>query len=111
MSVRCPWTARTLCFGRRYADQATGYSLEFESAIFDQAFLVFTKSNGLDASGSFEVIYDDDRLRSIMQEYVHNAIETVAAIVDPPALRERAEQALNEIASNLLNGASLEASR
>ena len=86
----------------RYADQATGYSLEFESAILDQAFLVFTKSNGLDASGSFEVIYDDDRLRSIMQEYVHNAIETVAAIVDPPALRERAEQALNEIASNLL---------
>jgi Protein of unknown function (DUF2971) len=86
----------------RYADHGTGYSLEFESAILDQAFLVFTKSNGLEASGSFEVIYDDDRLRSIMQEYVHNAIETVAAIVDPPALRRRAEQALNEIASNLL---------
>lgn len=86
----------------RYANQGRGFCVEFESTILDDAFKVFTKANGFEASGSYEVIYDDVRLRSIMQEYVSNALAEVVAIFDPPHMRDSAEIALNSIASSLL---------
>lgn len=86
----------------RYGRGGTGYCMEFESAVLDQAFTTYRRANQLEASGSYEVIYDDVRLRSIMREYVSNALATVAAIYDPPHMRDSATIALNEIAANLL---------
>ena len=87
---------------KRYGVQGRGYCMEFESTVLDQAFTRYTRANRMEACGSYEVIYDDVRLRSIMTEYVRNALAAVVAIGDFPHMRDAATIALNEIATNLL---------
>lgn len=86
-----------------YADQSAGYCLGFDSRILDRAFVAFTKTKGLMASGSYKVLYDERRLRSLMQEYVTNALDAVISISEyRPAYNQSAAKALYEIGVNLV---------
>jgi hypothetical protein len=71
-------------------------------ANLDKAFIQFTKARGFGASGSYKVLYDVRRLRSLMEKYVTNALDTVLSISEyRPAYYRAAGVALYEIGVNL----------
>jgi hypothetical protein len=87
---------------REYADNATGFCLGFNSRILDRAFVSFTKATGLEASGSFKVLYNERRLRSLVTKYVRNAFDAVLWLPERPKFYQEAAEAMKEIGVNLL---------
>lgn len=86
-----------------YAEKSAGYCLCFDSRDLDKAFIEFTKTKGLMASGSYKVLYDETRLRSLMGAYVANALDTVLSINENrPSYYYAAAEALYEIGVNLV---------
>jgi len=53
-----------------YADKSAGYCLCFDGRKLDKAFIAFSKAIKSRARGSFRVLYDEKRLRSLMKQYV-----------------------------------------
>lgn len=68
---------------RSYADGATGYCLGFDTPLLDRtlADLAATVPNVL--TGSFEMIYDEARLRMTMAGYVTTALNAVSQLGTP----------------------------
>jgi hypothetical protein len=86
----------------RFADNAAGYCLGFDGPTLDQAFVEFTRENRLEASGSFEVLYSETQLRSLMKQYVQNALEAVLWLDERFASGADTVRAMHEIGANLL---------
>lgn len=86
----------------RYAAKTSGYCLGFDATILDAAFVSFTQQKKLEASGSFEVLYEEARLRDLMRQYADNALAAVDRLVEPLALRKQTVEAMQHIGVNLM---------
>ena len=60
-----------------YGNRARGFTLGFSGRTIDAAFNVFRKRTGIEAGGSFKVIYDDKRLRRMMRYHVRTVLDGV----------------------------------
>jgi hypothetical protein len=69
---------------RSYGDNASGYRLEFNSTILDEAFNQFVRALTLNGSGSFRVLYDERDLRSRLRAHVKNALDMVGTMPRGP---------------------------
>jgi hypothetical protein len=87
---------------REYTDNATGFCFGFNGRTLDRAFIAFTKATGLEASGSFKVLYNEKRLRSLTEKYVRNALGTVMWLAERPKFYRETAEAMKEIGVNLL---------
>ena len=87
-----------------YGEKSAGYCLCFDGKLLDKAFVAFTKSSGLLASGSFKVLYDENRLRRLMKLYVDNAFEAVLwlKVKNSYSSRRASFEVMYEIGANLL---------
>lgn len=86
---------------REYGEHEAGFCLGFNGRTLDAAFVEFRKDAGLEAGGSFKVLYDEKRLRRLMKRYVDNALTTVMWLSERPGHRRAAVDAMMEIGKNL----------
>lgn len=87
---------------REYGDRERGYCLSFDGPTLDKAFVRFTESKGVYSAGSFDVIYDESRLRALMLDYVRNALDTVLWLDERPGVWRAAGAAMYEIGANMM---------
>lgn len=60
-----------------YGDRSRGFALGFSGRSIDAAYNAFKKASGIEAGGSFKVIYDDQQLQRIMRYYVRAVLDRV----------------------------------
>ena len=86
---------------REFGHRERGYCLSFDGPTLDKAFVEFTGSDGLASGGSFEVLYDEARLRHLMRQYVLNAFAEVI-FLNESVERNACKEAFREVTVNLL---------
>lgn len=87
---------------REYGDRERGYCLSFDGLTLDKAFESFSEAKGLYSGGSFDVLYDEQRLRALLRKYVDNAYEAVLWLEERPGVLKEAATAIYEIGANLM---------